>query len=274
MKKSAYYSDLIFLFSFLLFCGVFVLRFFGVPLLFSLVLSAIPATFGSYLLSLHYKKKQKIFALKKSEEVEKADLFFYLCLAPTQEKFAFLRPALRVFSSSLQDDEKSFDKQDVPDDVPSSTSKEETTAEPPFLFHAQYAFLPVFKFREISADDVGALYPVFKDEQFPVLLCDKISDEGKDLCTKLSVRLIDGPLFYRLLKDAELIPSEYPVKIAPPIKRSRRRISFSKSNSRRFFSAGATLLFCSLFIPYPVYYLIFGGLFLVLSLIVRVFGYR
>lgn len=271
MKKSAYYSDLIFTFSLLFFIALFCLRYFNVPLLLTILISILFGGAGAYLLSLHLRKKQKIFALKKSEEEEKNSLLFYLCLISSEERAEFLHERL-PFLLKMLDPNEEFPTNAVLSQTPKTENATPTTTEE--LQLGKYKFFPLFYFREISPDDIAEIFPYLKDATAPVLLCDKISDSGKSLCEKLSVTYLDGALLYRALKDGDCIPSEYPIKTATPLKRKRRNVCFAKSNSRRFFTSGALLLASSVFIPYPIYYLVFGGLFLIISVLVRIFGYR
>ncbi len=266
MKKSAYYSDLIFTFSLLGFCALFCLRFFDVPLPFSLILSIGFGFSAAYLLSVRLKKRDKIFALKKSEEKEKNFLCFYLSLCDDTERTEFLRPRLPFLLSVLDSDLS----------LPRATDKTSTneTEEEPSLRLCDRLFFPCFRFRELTADDIASAYPKLKQENAPVFLCDKISDDGKSLCEKLSISVLDGNLLYRAFKDNDAIPDEFPIHTATPIQRKRRNICFSKSNSKRFFLSGALVLLSSVFIPYPTYYLVFGSLLLLTALLVRIFGYR
>ena len=265
MKKSAYYSDLIFTFSLLGFCALFCLRFFDVPLTFSLILSLGFGFAAAYLLSVRIKKREKVFALKKSEEEEKNSLCFYLSLCDDTELTEFLRPRLPFLLSAV-DSEKILD-----------TNEKQTTDEKnekPSLCLSNHSFFPCFRFRELTADDIANEYPNLKRADAPVILCDKLSDDGKRLCEKLSIPIVDGNLLYRAFKDNSAIPDEFPIQTTTPIKRKLRNISFAKTNSKRFFSSGVLLIASSVFIPYPVYYLVCGGLLLLTAVLVRIFGYR
>lgn len=263
MKKSAYYSDLIFTFSLVFFCVLFPLRYQRIPLFWALILSAFVAGFGAYLLSLRLRKKQKIFALKKSEELEKNDFMFYLCLISKQDQTEFLRPRLPFLLRLLADD--NVDQAEEEDSATEATNEK-------ILRLGEYAFLPFFKFQALTEDDIALAFTELKQEQTPVLLCNKLSPEGKLLVEKLSMQVLLGEEIYRAFKDNYAIPEEFPVKARNPVKQKRRSIFFSKSNSRRFFLCGVTLLFSSVFIPYPIYYLTVGIFLLSLSLLVRIFG--
>jgi hypothetical protein len=58
-------------------------------------------------------------------------------------------------------------------------------------------------------------------------------------------------------------------------KRKRKSaIYFARSNSKRCLIGGAMLLLSSLLVPFPLYYLIFGGILLVSALLLRLYGVK
>lgn len=264
MKKSAYYSDLIFTFCLVSFSVLFLLRSFKIPLVLALILAIICGISGSYLLFLRLNKKQKLFALKKSEEEEKNSLCFYLKLASENETNKFFKSRLPFLLNELSP----TSQQEQTNELHEQT---DTNHE---LFLNGYAFFPIFRFSDLSGDDIANLYPEFKNYSTPVILCDGFSSGAQTLTEKLGVILFDGNQLYRALKKHDAIPSEFPVKTVTPVKRKRRNIAFAKSNSRRFFSSGAILLLSSVFIPYSVYYIIVGCILLITAVLVRIFGYR
>ena len=266
MKKSAYFSDLFFTFCVVFLVAIFIFRHFKLPLPISVILSAVLGLAGAYLLSLRLRKKQKIFALKKSEEEEKNSLFFYLCLLSEKARKKFLQIRLPFLLKMLNGEEN--------DAAEMKDTEEKAQDEENFLRLGKYFFVPIFRFREITPDDVAEIYPFFEKEGSPVLLCDKLSESGKALCEKLSVQYLDGALLYKAFKDGDSLPNEYPIKTATPLKRKRRNICFSKSNSRRFLVCAAMLFISATFIPFPVYYITVGIICLTLSVLLRIFGYR
>ena len=61
-------------------------------------------------------------------------------------------------------------------------------------------------------------------------------------------------------------------KISRRTLRAKLRRTFSKRNAYPFFVSGAGLLVMSLFVFFPVYYLISGSILLVVSVLIRIFG--
>lgn len=83
-----------------------------------------------------------------------------------------------------------------------------------------------------------------------------------------------GEEIYALFSRTDTIPKtlicgEIPQRTA----RTRLRIAFSKRNAYPFFVSGAGLLVMSLFVFFPIYYLVTGSLLLIASVCIRAFGY-
>lgn len=261
MKKTAYYSDLFFAFSLSSFCALFLLRYFGVGLVLSLLPSVVIGGLCAFLLSLFIKKKQHTFALKKSEEQEKENLFFYLGLLEPAEIKNFLQPKLPFLTKKLFSD---FD-----------LSLTENQPAPAGTIPCDgYFFLPMFLFRELTPDDIASAIKTLRGRPNVVLICDKLSPEAMTLCEKLSLKTVQGDFLYRVLKDKNEIPKELPIKLNPQKRTSRRALCFAKSNSKQFFKSGVMLSVCSFFTPYSLYYTIVACLFFTLSAFIRIFGYR
>lgn len=95
-----------------------------------------------------------------------------------------------------------------------------------------------------------------------------ISKTGK------SVKLID---FNALMEWLAALDSLPPEPVTPPLKTrlfALTRAIFSPSNSKRFFSIGATILSFSLFSGMRLYYLIFGGAAMLVSLTLKIISLR
>ncbi len=67
----------------------------------------------------------------------------------------------------------------------------------------------------------------------------------------------------------KLICSEIPRKTV----KTKFRAAFSKKNARPFFAGGLFLLVMSLFVLFPVYYLVTGASLMITAVLVRAVGY-
>lgn len=258
MKKSAYYSDLFFAFSLSAFCALFLLRFWGVKLLIAIFPSLAFGLLCSALLAMKLRKKQKVFALKKSEEEEKERLFFYLRLAERDEAIDFLQARLPYLTADLKRNQHA-----EPLSTPSGV-----------IEYDGFQFFPRFSFSELTPDDIANAVKLLRALPNPVLLCDKLSETAQGLCEKLDLQVIQGNELYRKFKDANCLPEEFPLKLLPQKRLSRRAVCFAKSNSKRFFKSGILLSACSFFTPFSIYYAVAAFVFFAVAALVRIFGYR
>ncbi|MBR2341757.1 MAG: hypothetical protein IKA72_05060 [Clostridia bacterium] len=261
MKKSAYYSDLFFAFSLSAFCLLFILRFLGVRLIVALFPSILLGAACAFLLAVRLRKKQRVFSLKKSEEKEKENLFLYLGLAEPEEIKEFLEPRLPLLAKKLCTEFEEVAIKNQP--APAGT----ITCE-------GFFFLPLFLFRELNADDVACAAKSLRGLQNAVVLCDKLSLDAITLSEKLCLQTIQGNFLYRVLKDENVLPKEFPLKLNTPKRTSYRALCFAKSNSKQFFKSGVLLSAYSFFTPYSIYYTAVACLFFTLSIFIRIFGYR
>ena len=246
MKKSAFYSDVLFAFTLV---GVFTLCFFRYlkmtffpALLLALLCGALAGTAnGAWL-----KSKRNAFLLRKSDESQKQKLLAHLALLSDEGKTVFFEKML-----SKTESVKRFSRLRL------------TTDE-------RFYFL-FFRFAPVSADEVSAVFRL-KSKKEKIILCNEADESAIRLCERLQIRLCDGASVYAQAKTAQALPSEYLCDGAIEDKRERRiRICFAKSNGKRFLMAGALVLLSSLITPFPRYYLLFGSALLVLAIIVRIF---
>lgn len=132
--------------------------------------------------------------------------------------------------------------------------------------------VPVFTMQPVSADTVAHLLKTYREQPF-VLACNALSPEAEKLLSAFSRRAMTASDVYALFAKTgmpdPLICGEIPRKTA----RTRLRRAFSKRNAYPFFVSGAGLLVMSLFVFFPVYYLITGSLLVATAIFVRAFGY-
>ncbi len=132
--------------------------------------------------------------------------------------------------------------------------------------------IPVFTMQPVSADTVAHLLKTYREQPF-VLACNALSPEAEKLLSAFSRRAMTASDVYALFAKTgmpdPLICGEIPRKTA----RTRLRRAFSKRNAYPLFVSGAGLLVMSLFVFFPVYYLITGALLVATAIFVRAFGY-
>ncbi len=129
-----------------------------------------------------------------------------------------------------------------------------------------------FKMQPLSEDDVAQVIK-FLCENKKVLFCSKISPEAAVLCENFLIEIRNIDSVFKMLKVNELLPEKYVYEGAKKIgifKKIKSR--FNRKLSAPLFWSGAGLLFLSYFTFFPVYYIISGGIMLILSAVALVFN--
>ena len=107
------------------------------------------------------------------------------------------------------------------------------------------------------------------------MLCSTIEDNAYALAEKLHVRTLTGNEVYAMLKDNDGLPERYLGEESHDAKRKRRfELWFSRKNAKGFLTAAALTLLTALVSPFPYYYVVFGGILLTISILIRIFGRR
>lgn len=132
--------------------------------------------------------------------------------------------------------------------------------------------VPLFTMEPVSADGVARLIRKFGRDF--VLVCNALSPDAEKLLGSFSIKSVRGDEVYSLFTRTQTTPA--PLICADVPRRTAKqklRATFSKRNARPFFACGLLLLFMSLFVLFPVYYLIAGSVLLLCAVTVRFFGY-
>ncbi|MBQ8319268.1 MAG: hypothetical protein IJX81_00135 [Clostridia bacterium] len=248
MKKSAYYSDLLFAFlapAVLLLCY---LRYLRVPLFPAALVAILAGGAIALLLSFFLKRKRDAVFLKRTETEEAEKLALHLCMLSKKELAVF-------FADALFGDGNVFVKNGEC-----------------FAFFGGELILLQFSPDPLTAERV---LPLLKESaESPVLYCRALNSEAESFCARFGVSVKTAPAVYALLKKQGKLPNAYRSERAfQKKKRLSLSLRFSKRFASRFFASGVFLLLFSLFVPFPYYYLLFGGILLTASLFVRVFGH-
>lgn len=131
------------------------------------------------------------------------------------------------------------------------------------------AYFCNFKMQPVSEDDIARVIKVKCDEK-KVILCNRISTEALMLCENFLIEVKQIDFVYDALKEKELLPEKYVYE--------EQRIGFFKRIKARFsrricaplFWSGIALLLLSYLTFFPLYYIISGGIMLILSAVTLV----
>lgn len=122
-----------------------------------------------------------------------------------------------------------------------------------------------FKMQPLSEDDIARVIK-HKFDGEKQLFCTKISPEALALATNFAIKIVGINDVYSMLKDKDLLPEKYVYEGAKKsgfLKRVKSR--FSRKLCAPLFWSGAALLALSYFTFFPIYYIVSGGIMLILS---------
>ena len=122
-----------------------------------------------------------------------------------------------------------------------------------------------FKMQYLSEDDIAQIIKEDVPEEKAVY-CVKIAPDALILAENFGIKIIDINKIYGLLKDKGLLPEKYiyeDKKRDNILKRIRAR--FSRKLCAPLFWSGLALILLSYFTFFPIYYIVSGGLMLILS---------
>lgn len=249
MKKTAFISDIIFTFLTCGLCTLCLFRYLRVSLPVSFLLSVVCGALAACSLFAFLQCKRKMVFLKKSDEAKKEKLLTHLALLSEEQKTNFFQQVL-----SQDAPIRRFGKSRLYSDTQ--------------FFQIRCGFSAV------TAEDVAA-FSRLKNSKEKILLCCHIQEEALSLANRLHIIVWNADQIFELIKTRNAFPEHFLGEENNENHRQRKlHICFSKKNGKRFFTSGAMLTILSLFTPFSTYYLLWGGLLLLLALFIRIFGYE
>ncbi len=129
-----------------------------------------------------------------------------------------------------------------------------------------------FKMQPLSEDDVARVIK-FKCDGEKKIYCVKCSTEAAVLAGNFSIGIIGIDEVFSALKEADLLPEKYVYEEAKkPNLFKRIKMRFSRKLCAPLFWSGAALLALSYFTFFPIYYIVSGGIMIILSAVALVFN--
>ena len=136
----------------------------------------------------------------------------------------------------------------------------------------EYKYFYNFKMQPVSEDDVAKVIKVKCDKK-KIVLCNRISAEALILCENFLIDVKQIDFVFNLLKEKDLLPDKYIYEGQKKLSVFRKiKNRFSRKICAPLFWSGFALLFLSYFTFFPVYYIVSGGIMLVLSAVALVFN--
>ena len=137
------------------------------------------------------------------------------------------------------------------------------------------AIFAKFGFDGITKTDVVKTFNSIDREYTAYILCEKVSDDVKEFADRFDgrIKIAYADQVYCSLSENELLPK---TKFNFPQKKQNFHIAlkslFERKKAKTHFYIGSTFLLTSYFVPIKLYYVFFGCLFLILSLICFLYG--
>ncbi|MDE7082209.1 MAG: hypothetical protein K2O89_00710 [Clostridia bacterium] len=129
-----------------------------------------------------------------------------------------------------------------------------------------------FKMQPLTEDDVARIIK-FKCDGEKKIYCVKCSAEAAILASNFSIDIAGIDEVFSSLKKNELLPEKYVYEEAKkPNLFKRIKLRFSRKLCAPLFWSGAALLALSYFTFFPIYYIVSGGIMIILSAVALVFN--
>lgn len=127
-----------------------------------------------------------------------------------------------------------------------------------------------FKMQAVSEDDIAYVIK-HPSEKKKIVYCTKISPEAAYLSQNFGIEFVDADGVYKLLKKHDALPEKYLYEDKRAGAFAKIKARFNRKLTAPLFFSGAALLFISYFTFFPVYYIVSGGIMILLSLITFIF---
>ena len=213
MKKSAYYSDVFFVFLSTAVGLLCILRYLRVGLALACAVGALAGVGSAGVAAIVLKNKRDIRLRKADDERWKEKFLLHLILLNETQRNEYL---CLLFDC--------FERDGL------------------LIKSAGELLLPIFVLREVVADDI---LPILRQESVEKkqICCDKISAEGKTFCEQNGVEVLDGVTLFTLAKEKNALPQTYASeRLFSQKRKNGGKWAFLKATADGFLAAG--YLFC------------------------------
>lgn len=257
MKRSAFVSDVAFAFVIVALPALCYLRFLRLPLSVAAICAILLGGAAAVFVYGRLKRKECRVRLRAKDRLEAEKLAVHLALLSGEERAKFFTER---FSYLFEDEENGCN----------AVRRRGVY----FLEGSQVTALCHFQLTPLCSDDALPLLCEQTEGVFAIL-CNGLAQDAEEFLRRFDVRVVTIEEIYAALKQQNALPKTYLGERAFEQKRKRKSaIYFARSNSKRCLIGGAMLLLSSLLVPFPLYYLIFGGILLVSALLLRLYGVK
>ena len=234
-----------FILLFILFNYYFIL---SVALTLSITLSLIIGMF----VFIYLKKKKTAFNLSKKNRQNLDIMVNQLSLYSKKEQLSVLKTLLNKLSTPFEE-RKDF----------------------LYIKEKGLCLFTLFSFDQITKTDIVKIFNTISKEDLAYIFASDYSPEIISFASRFDGRiiLVKKQDFYKILLKNDCLPKQkFPFEKNNKLKLSDLSRLLLKENSKKQFWFGLLFLIMSFFVYFKIYYIVIGCLFLVLSLVSRLFG--
>ena len=137
------------------------------------------------------------------------------------------------------------------------------------------AYFIRFGFAKVSKTDIVKAFNLIKSQDKAVFFAQSYESEVSEFASRFNGRIIlkDGKDAFYLLKEVCLIPNEDYSKVYSEKKYFNKMLGLlKKKNAKKFFLFGVCFCLFSFIAPLKTYYLVWGGIMLIYSALLILFG--
>lgn len=207
----------------------------------SIFVAVLSAIIASALFFGYMAKKRQRSILLTTDQKNKNKLAIHLALLTNKQAFISLKNILPI--GTIEDDNVWQNQEEL--------------------------FYPLFHLKALEIDEVLDVVKRSFDQK-TTLLCNQLSPDAKSFLQQFNIQIWQLNDIYQALKDKDLLPERYLGETNKKIVWWKRKNLLNKNVSLPFLKAGILLMSVSFLTIFPLYYLITGGLFLVLALLSRI----
>ncbi len=129
-----------------------------------------------------------------------------------------------------------------------------------------------FKMQPLTEDDIARVIK-YKWEKDKILYCVRLSPEAAVLAENFSIKVIGIDGVYKLLSENKQMPEKFVYEDAKKISFFKKiKLRFSRRLAAPLFWSGAALIALSYITFFPIYYIISGGIMLILASVALIFN--
>lgn len=136
-------------------------------------------------------------------------------------------------------------------------------------------FTPIFKFEGLTKTDIVKVYNKISKDEKAVIYTAYCKSETLDFCALFNgkIQVVYYEKVYDELSSAGLIGLiRKDLNFSPAKKRASFRGFINKKHAKKFFAFGVLFLGFSFIVPFKLYYIVSGCLFITLSIVCKFFG--